>query len=266
MTRLVDLTATMDPAFRTLVPPAFKSWENIVAPEVSYVRPEKEGRDRLMGVYGAPAEHLPDGEGYAEEMLNSMSSHCGTHVDAPLHSGRLVEGKPARTMSDIDLDELFRPGMVLDVRPWVEQNSAITIDALDRAIAATGDPVTPGSALLLRTGQEVYTNEQPEFYEYPGMTGDGTRYLTSMGATILGTDALAWDRPTPVMVEAYRRSRDPAEIWDGHFAIRDQEALIVQKLVNLGSLPLSGFSVGFFPIKLVNTSAAPCRAVAFIDD
>ncbi|MFE2715290.1 cyclase family protein [Streptomyces mirabilis] len=266
MPRLVDLTASMDPKYRDLVPKEFARWENIVSPKISYWTPDKEGKEVMMKMYGAPEEDLPDGEGYAAEMLHEMSSHCGTHVDAPLHSGRLIEGRPARTMSDIDLAELFRPGLVLDVRPWVNRNEAISIEALQRAIDATGQSVEEGHAVLLRTGQEEYANDQREFYEYPGMTGDGTRFLTGLGATILGTDALAWDRPTPVLVEAYKRTGDKGHIWDGHFAIRDKEAFIVQKLTNLKALPLSGFTVGFFPIKLPRTSAAPCRAVAFIAD
>jgi kynurenine formamidase len=266
MTRLVDLTASMDPAYRALVPREFDRFDKIVAPAISYLPPEREGREVMMRMYGCPAEDLPDGEGYGSDLITEMTTHCGTHVDAPLHSGRLIEGRPARTMSDIDLAELYRPGLVLDVRPWAEPDEGISIQALRNAIKATGRAVEPGQAVLIRTGQERYTNEQPEFYHYPGMTGDGTRFLTGLGAWLLGTDALAWDRPTPVMVRAYRETGDKSQIWDGHFAIRDREALIVQKLVNLGRLPLSGFMVGFFPINLPRTSAAPCRAVAFLDD
>jgi kynurenine formamidase len=36
-------------------------------------------------------------------------------------------------------------------------------------------------------------------------------------------------------------------------------------MTNLGALPLAGFMVGFFPIKLAGCSAAPARIVAFVD-
>jgi kynurenine formamidase len=36
-------------------------------------------------------------------------------------------------------------------------------------------------------------------------------------------------------------------------------------MTNLAALPLSGFMVGFFPIKLAHCSAAPARVVAFLD-
>lgn len=265
MTRLIDLTASMDPEYRRHVPAEFGRFDRIVAPDITYVRPEVEGRDIMMTMYGCTVEDLPDGDGFGSDFVE-MSTHCGTHVDAPLHSGNTIEGRPARTMSDIDLSELYAPGLVLDVRPWVEPSAGISIEALDRAIAATGRKIGEGQAVLIRTGQEAYTNDQPDFYRYPGMTGEGTRHLTGLGATILCTDALAWDRPTPVMVKAFKETGDKRHIWDGHFAIRDKEAFIVQKVQNLAALPLSGFMVGFFPVNLPRTSAAPCRAVAFVED
>lgn len=266
MTRLVDLTFLMDPEERERVHPSFKALETVIAPRIRYLSPEGEGLEQTMSIFGCSASDLPDGEGWGAEMLDDMSSHCGTHVDAPLHSGRLIEGRPARTISDLTLDELFRPGLVLDVRDSVSPGAPIPLEALQAAIAATGRDIEQGDAVLIRTGQERYTMADEAFFNYPGMTGDGTRFLTGRGATILGTDAVAWDRPFPVMRAAFEASGDGRELWDGHFAIRDKEALIVQKLDNLAALPLSGFMVGFFPMKLPRTSASPARVVAFLPD
>ncbi|MFD0383707.1 cyclase family protein [Streptomyces stramineus] len=183
-----------------------------------------------------------------------------------MHSGSLCEGRPARTMSDIGLEELYRPGMVLDVRPWARPGEAIPVEGLREAIKATGRDIEEGDAVLIRTGQERYSLGEPEYLNYPGMSGEGTRFLTGLGATVLGTDAVGWDRPIPAMRKAFQESGDAGHIWDGHYAIQDKEALIVQQLVNLGALPPAGFMVGFFPLKLTGTSAAPARAVAFLRD
>ncbi len=266
MQRLIDLTRILDPANRDLVHESFQALKTVVAPQINYMSPDGEGRDRMMSIFGCGRDDLPDGEGWGEEMLSDMNTHCGTHVDAPLHSGRIIEGRPARTISDIRLEELYRPGMVLDVRESVQPGTAISIVALESAIAATGRDIDDGDAVLIRTGQERYTMADEEYYFYPGMTGDSTRFLTSRGATILGTDALAWDRPFPVMRSAFEESGDASEIWDGHFAVRDREAFIVQQLTNLEALPLTGFMVGFFPLRLLDTSAAPARVVAFVPD
>jgi len=265
MPRLVDLSRTMDPANRERVHESFRALETVIAPRIEYLSPESAGLDRMLTIFGCSPSDLPDGEGWGEDMLTEMNTHCGTHVDAPLHSGRLIEGRPARTISDIALEELFRPGMVLDLREGVEPGAAISVDSLKHAIGAAGKEVEHGDAVLLRTGQERYSMADAEFYDYPGMTGDGTRYLTGLGATILGTDALAWDRPFPVMRRAFEASGDGREIWDGHFAVRDKEAFIVQQLDNLAALPPFGFTVGFFPLKLPRTSASPARVVAFLE-
>lgn len=266
MPRLVDLTRLMDPANRDRLPENMQSLRTVIAPEIEHYSPDGKGLERMMTIFGCPAQDLPDGEGWGEDMLHTMNTHCGTHVDAPLHSGRTIEGRPARTISDIGIEELFRPGMVLDLRDHVEPSTGITIDALKAAIQANGKDIEAGDAVLLRTGQERYEMDNPAYYTYPGMTGDGTRFLTGQGATILGTDAMAWDRPFPVMKKAYEDTGDKSQLWDGHFAIRDKEAFIVQQMTNLAALPPHGFTVGFFPLKLPNTSAAPARAIAFLPE
>ena len=94
-------------------PPAF-------APKIEYLTHENTYSQIEPFFPGLQKGDLPDGEGWGSEHLNDFSSHCGTHVDAPLHSGSLCEGKPARTIDQIDLGELYRPGMVLDLRPWAK--------------------------------------------------------------------------------------------------------------------------------------------------
>ncbi|MGV9796738.1 cyclase family protein [Mycobacterium sp. NPDC003449] len=265
MTKLVELSRLMKPAPGIEVPPGYETLRVVLGPDITYGPPESVGLKHVTSVFGCSTDELPNGEGWGEDHI-TMSSHCNTHVDAPLHSGNLCEGKPARTITDVTLEELYRPGIVLDVRDWVQPNQPIQVDALDAAIEAAGRPIEPGDAVLLRTGQERYDVSDPEFFQYPGMTAEGTLHLTGLGATILGTDAMGWDRPFPVMKKAYEETGNPAEIWDAHFAIAQREAFIVQQMTNLDQLPLHGFMVGFFPLRLYMASAAPARVVAFLDD
>ena len=266
MPRLIDLTVTLDPDNRAKLPPPLAGAAGVVAPKIEYLHPAGEaGRDEFCLYLGCHHNDLPDGEGWGAELLTDMSSHCGTHVDAPLHSGSRSAGKPARTITDIPLEELFRPGLVLDVRPWAKLGEEITIEMLDAALAATGQQIRQGDAVLIRTGQERFTMTDPEYYTQPGMGRAGTLHLTRQGATILGTDAVGWDLPFRLMTQKFRETGDRSVLWDGHKAIVDKEAFIVQQMTNLGALPLSGFMVGFFPIKLARCSAAPARVVAFVE-
>ena len=261
--RLIDLTRTLDSRDAERLPERVKASASVLVPEVEYYGPAERGAEIMCQLFGCERHHLPAGEGWGEERLR-INSHIGTHVDAPLHYGSQCEGKPARTIEQIELQELFCDGMVLDLRELAQPWQGISVDALKQALARNGGKPTPGCAIMLRTGSERFGLPDPEFYAYPGMTREGTLFLAELGAKVLGTDALGWDRPFAAMRRAFRETGDPAQIWDGHFAGRDREVFIVQQLTNLASLPAHGFKVGFFPIKLAHCSAAPARVVAFV--
>ncbi|MFD9678500.1 cyclase family protein [Rhodococcus sp. NPDC059969] len=261
---LIDLTRTLDPADRELLPEGLKALASVVAPSVTYSHPAGAGRDEFAAAMRCGIHDLPDGEGWGSEMLSEFNSHLGTHVDAPLHYGSTSEGKPARTITDIALDELFCETVVLDLRGRCKANRPISVDALKGALAENGAPVSQGGAVLLRTGQERFTLADPEFFQYPGMSREGTLFLAEQGAKVLGTDAAGWDLSFAVMAQKFRDTGDNSVLWDGHRAGREREVFIVQQLANLAALPPSGFHVAFFPIKLARASAAPARVVAFV--
>jgi kynurenine formamidase len=263
--RLVDLTRTLDATDLDRLPPPVRQSASVLVPRIEQVHPAGRGVEVMCQIFGCEPHDLPGGEGWGEERL-TINSHIGTHVDAPLHYGSTCEGQPARTIEAISLDELYCDALVLDLRGLAGPNEGISVDALEQALAANSGTVTKGCAVLLRTGMEAYSLFDAENYAYPGMTRAGTLFLAELGAKVLGTDALGWDRPFGVMRRAFRETGDPGEIWDAHFAGREREVFVVQQLDNLASLPAHGFKVGFFPMKLARCSAAPARVVAFVPD
>lgn len=266
--KLIDLTDLIDPQVREVLPPPVRDSPigmGIFAPNITYEPADGAvGKDTFCQSFGCTHADLPNGEGWGAEVINDMSTHCGTHVDAPWHSGTQCEGKPARTIDQIEINELFMPGVVLDVREWAEPGCAITTDMLERAQKQTGVSDLRGHAVLMRTGQERFKVNDPEYFQYPGMTWVSTLYLTERGVRGLGTDALGWDRPFSAITADFKRTGNRKTLWDAHKAIAEREAFIVQKLVNLQALPLAGFHVGLFPLKLARCSASPARVVAFL--
>ncbi|WP_165968324.1 cyclase family protein [Saccharopolyspora elongata] len=260
---LIDLTRTLDPADRDLLPEPLRTLAPVIAPNVDYAHPAGSGREQFASAMQCRVEDLPDGEGWGSELLTDFSTHLGTHVDAPLHYGSTCEGKPARTITDIALEELWCEAIVLDLRGRCAANTAISVDALESALAENGAPIPAGGAVLLRTGQERYSLADLEFFQYPGMSREGTLFLAERGAKVLGTDAAGWDLSFAVMARKFRASGDNSVLWDGHRAGREREVFIVQQMANLAALPPSGFRVAFFPIKIARASAAPARVVAF---
>lgn len=261
--KLVDLTRMLDPRDVDLLSEAAKPAAGVMIPKIHYHAPHGEGADQMCQAFDCQRDDLPESEGWGAERLE-MGTHMGTHVDAPLHYGNTCEGKPARTITDIELQELYCDGIVLDLRESCRPSAAITVDALKHALEVSGAKPSAGCAIMLRTGQEKYSLGDAGLLTYPGMTRESTLFLAGLGAKVLGTDALGWDRPFAVLREAFKRTGNRAEIWDGHFAGREKEVFIVQQLTNLGALPSHGFKVGFFPLRLARCSASPARVVAFI--
>lgn len=261
--RLVDLTRPLDPKDIEKLPEPVRPAAATMVPDIEYQRPGFEGAAALCAAFGCTKEDLPEGEGWGAERLH-INTHLGTHLDAPLHYGTTCEGRPARTVTDIELQELYVDGLVLDLRGMVKPNEGIEVEALKQAIADNGAPITPGCALMLRTGQEQYDLGDAAYFQYPGMTREGTLFLAHTGAKLLCTDALGWDRPFPVIRRAFRETGDRTTIWDGHFAGREKEVFIVQQIYNLRAVPPNGFKVGVFPLPLARCSASPARVVAFV--
>jgi len=262
--KLYDLTRPLDPEDVHRLPEAMQARPQTMVPEIEYQRPAHEGAEVMCSLFGCSRDDLPDGEGWGAERLH-INTHLGTHVDAPLHYGSTCEGKPARTITDISLDELYVDGIVLDLRGKTQPFTEIAVDALKQALEDNGGAVTPGSAILLRTGQERYDLSDPEFFQYPGMSREGTLFLASTGAKILGTDCLGWDVPFTQIRKNFQETGDPSKIWEGHFAGRTAEVFIIQQMYDLAQLPPNGFKVGFFPLRLARCSASPARVVAFVE-
>lgn len=263
--RLIDLTRLLDPDDLDRMPEPARGWAGNLVPDLEPIRPAGEGAEVMCEIFGCTRDDLPEGEGWGDERLRA-TTHLGTHVDAPLHYGTTSEGRPARTITDIDLHELYVEGIVLDLRGRTSPGEGIGVGALEEAVSEHPAGVPAGGAVLLRTGQEVHTIADPGFYVYPGMTREGTLYLAELGAKVLGTDAMAWDRPFHLMRRDFQATGDGSRLWEGHFAGREREVFIVQQLDNLAALPPSGFVVGFFPLRLAGCSAAPARVVGFVDD
>ena len=263
MTRLIDLTRTLSNIDKASFSEKLYPLLRIIAPDIEYVDHEK-GAKIMQMLFKCSSDDLPEGEGWAEENI-SMSSHLGTHVDAPWHYGSTCEGKPAKTVDELPLSDLYCDAVVIDMTHKRATGAAITVEDLKGALAKIGYAIKAGDAVLIRTDNDKFEITDELRYNYPGMTRESTLWIAEQGAKIGGTDGFAWDRPFHLMIENFLRTRDKSFIWDAHFACREKELYVVQQLTNLESLPNHGFKVGFFPIKIARASAAPARVVAFID-
>jgi kynurenine formamidase len=206
-------------------------------------------------------DDFPGGLAISNETV-VLTSHTGTHMDAPRHYGPATGDRAARTIDEVPLDWCHGPGVRLDVRA-VPAGAAISVDHLREALATAEHSPAPGDIVLLWTGADRLWGSSEYLTSYPGLTAEGVHFLLDAGVRVIGIDAWGLDRPTARMVEDYHATGDRSVLWPAHMVGRDREYLQLEKLAGLDALPgPTGFDVLCFPIRLTGAGAAWTRVVA----
>ncbi|WP_028605579.1 cyclase family protein [Ottowia thiooxydans] len=212
---------------------------------------------------GLRLEDLPGGEAWAVERID-LSTHNGTHMDAPWHYASTMDGgQPAATIDEVPLDWCHRPGVKLDLRHLADGYVATAAD-IEAELRRIGHELQPLDIVLINTAAAARYG-QPDYLDSGcGMGREATLYLTARGVRVVGTDAWSWDAPFSYTAKRYAATGDASLIWEGHKAGREQGYYQMEKLANLDQLPPSGFQVICFPVKIHKASAGWVRAVAVL--
>ncbi len=251
------------------VPVDAKAWEpdpvvhEIMSPADGAVHMMEEMRE--YGLEISPSD-LPGGELLSIDTL-TMTSHTGTHVDAPSHYGSTVsygDGRP-RSIDEMPLDWFYRPGFVLDLTQVPEQVADAAY--LEKELARIGYTPQPYDIAILRTRASEWIGTPMYFSEFVGLDRSGTELLLDMGIKVIGTDAFSVDAPFGDMISRYQQTGDQSVLWPAHFIGREREFCHLERLGNLDDLPRShGFMVACFPFKVAGAGAGWTRAVAIFED
>lgn len=212
----------------------------------------------------APAD-LPDGQGWAVETV-AISTHNGTHVDAPWHYHPTMDGGVrASTIDEVPLEWCFQPGVKLDFRR-LPDGHVVGAAEIDAELARIGHRLRPLEIVLMNTrAGERYG--APDYVDSGcGFGREATLHLLAQGVRVVGTDGWSWDAPFAHTARRFAATRDPSIIWEGHKAGRERGYCQIEKLHNLEVLPATGFTVACFPVKIRAASAGWTRAVAILPD
>jgi kynurenine formamidase len=224
----------------------------------------KESVAGMANSFGCNVEDLPDGLGWAVDTL-TLSTHAGTHVDAPWHYAPVSEGKKARTIDEMPLEWFFGDGVVLDMR-HKPKGSVVGVDDLIAALGKIKYTLKAGDIVLIQTGTDQYWGKPEYFDSGCGMEKASTLWLIDQGVRVMGTDAWGWDRPFWAIKEAFEKTGEKNALWGAHFAGIEKEYCHIEKLANLDQLPHPfGFKVACFPVKITGASAGWARVVAIIE-
>jgi cyclase len=222
-------------------------------------------RARLMPSRARTIDHrdFPDEMGLSL-MYYELTTHTGTHIDAPYHYGwrRGARDKPA-TVTDIPLSWCFGPGVLLD---FSADAKVIDAPAVQARLAVIGHVLRAGDIVLINTGAASRLGQRDYFTRYRGIDRSAVRWLVESGVRVIGTDAFSFDKPFCEMIADYKRTGDNDHLWPSHFYGRDRPYLQIERLGQLDELPApTGFQVCCFPIKLDQADAAWSRVVAIMD-
>lgn len=256
--RFIDLGISIEPGLPSDPP--------MMIPKVDYITHEM-GAEQMLGFFpGITKEQLPGGVGWALEFL-TLTSHSGTHLDAPFHYHPTMDnGKRALTIDEIPLGWCFGDGVVLDFRHKAD-GARITVAEVRAELERIRYELKPMDIVLVQTGADQAWGTPQYLVKGAGMDRESTLFLLEKGIKVVGIDAWSWDRPLPFLAREFQETGDPKVIWEAHFAGIEIGYCHMEKLANLGAINKPhGFTVCCFPIRIKGASAGWCRPVAIVEE
>lgn len=252
---IVDLSVALTAGIRS-DPPGLE-------PRIDYVGHDEGARD-FERMFGIPVEKQLEGKGAAVERC-VISTHSGTHMDAPWHYHPTQDGgKPAMTIDQIPLEWCMGPGVKLDFRDRPDGH-VCTAAEVEAELRRIGHALRPGDIVLVNTRAGSRYGHDDYVSAGCGMGREATLWMVERGVRVCGTDAWSWDAPLMSQVARCRETGDWSLFWEGHKAGATAGYCHIEKLGNLEKLPAHGFQVICFPVKVDRGSAGWCRPVAIVD-
>jgi kynurenine formamidase len=240
--RVVDLTVPLEPATPTIrLPPQFAPSKAFSLEEISHY----------------------DERGPAWYWNNiACGEHTGTHFDAPIH---WVTGKhyANNATHNIPVDRFIGPACVIDVAAEAQANPDFLLTrAVVEAWEAKHGRIGAHSWVLIRTdwsrrsGAPEFLNTGPDGSHTPGFHPQCVPFLAKerdilgVGVETVGTDA------------GQAHSFEP--MFPCHTIMHGSNRFGLASLTNLDQLPATGAIVIAAPLKIVNGSGSPLRALALV--
>jgi kynurenine formamidase len=251
--RIVDISVPLTAGIRS-DPPGFE-------PQIEYLDHAATVGQVLSFFPGLTQDDLPDGEGWALEQVR-MTTHNGTHLDAPYHYASTMDGGArAITIDEVPLEWCLQPAVKLDFRARAD-GYVVTREDVIAELERIGHTLSPLEIVVVNTAAGARYGHDDYVSTGCGVGRDATLFLLEQGVRLTGTDAWSWDAPFVHTARVWERDHDPAVIWEGHRAGREIGYCHLEKLHNLEALPATGFEISCFPVSVQGGSAGWTRAVA----
>ena len=182
-------------------------------------------------------------DGYNSELL-FLSSHTGTHLDAPYHFQEKGE-----KIHEISLKRLVSSAILVKSRKKGDQ--PITKTDIQKFEKKHGK-IPSGSSIIFWTGWQKMIKNTSYFIRNPGLSTAAAKYLVSKKINLVGTDSPS--------IDLGKDKRFPV-----HHIFSKNNILIVENLTNLEKIRSSKFHFVVLPLKLKGATGSPVRAIAFVE-
>ena len=189
-----------------------------------------------------PWENIKD-DGYNLELL-FLSSHTGTHLDAPYH---FIEN--VTKIHEIIPNRLIRDAVLIKSRK--KSGQAITKTDILK-FEKIHEKIPNGSTVIFWTGWQKMLHDDSYFIKNPGLSTTAAKYLVSKKTNLVGIDSPSID---------FQASKQ----FSVHHIFSKNGILILENLANLEKIKSWKFQLVVLPLKLKNATGSPVRAVAVLE-
>jgi len=178
-----------------------------------------------------------------------LNDNGPTHVDSFSH----LDPEPgAATIDQMDLGLFYGPAVCLDVSQVPEQTD-ITAEHLDEALAASGLTIDPGDHCFFYTAShDKYAGTDEYLTNHSGLGESACEWILEKEITTFGVDSPTPDNPTSTIYPVHMMCR---RVHKTHY-----ENLVLTEVIG------KRFTFAGFPLKVVGAHGGPTRAVAILDD
>jgi kynurenine formamidase len=203
-------------------------------------------------------------QGWADDTIKKMGVHSTTHIDAPWHYSPTTNGKRSKTVDEIPLEWCYADGVIIDMT-YKEDFDPITVKDIEYFLLKNNLEIKENQIVLIRTGRDKFINKKTYCDNGTGMSAEATEWLIDKGIKVMGIDSWGGELPLKHLIKKAKETNNSELFWEAHLVGERKEYCHMEQLVNLDKLPLSGFKVAVFPLKIVGASAAPARVVAIME-
>jgi arylformamidase len=167
-----------------------------------------------------------------------MSTHTGTHMDAPSHFVKDVS-----SIDKVPVSRFISNAVLIKIKK--ESDQLISAGEIE----ASNVSINEGDTVVFSTLWEYEVDKDYFFSHNPGLADDAAKYLIDKKVNAVCIDSPSIDRGSD--------NNFPV-----HKMLLSKDVLIVENLCNLSKLNKQYFTLIIMPLKLFGASGSPIRAIA----